>query len=343
MILGPGTKMKIVSVDASTTPATVKAVVVPQVEARKAAPDVVVAAQPDRRVGTSGLTALTDPANMRLRIVDTDDRKHLPGLHDQRTHGRHSAANRARQAAQELDELRQSLDVARQRAEQRQAAERVAAAAASAASPHGKPTATPTRMTKGQYTKILKDEHVRLQMLDGKTEKEARALARPAASIDELKERNKALRGKLRDAGVDHRTEEQRRTDDAEKNGLLDEVERLAVAGGHDGPAKRAAAAKMTPPQLRKFIQDTKDYQRRRAERARAEKEGAAAEIAWREQQTKLPARDRQVDYIMNLLARRRRNGDGGGFFNGPTDRAGVAKLSQADASAYIDSLTENY
>jgi hypothetical protein len=36
-------------------------------------------------------------------------RKHLPGRHDQRTHGRHSAANRARQAAQELEELRESI------------------------------------------------------------------------------------------------------------------------------------------------------------------------------------------------------------------------------------------
>jgi len=244
-------------------------------------------------------------------------------------------------SGQELDELRLSIGAAKQKAAERAAA--VAAEAAKAAPAHGKPTATPTRMTKGQYTKILKDEHVRLQMLDGKTEKEARALARPAASIDELKERNKALRGELRAAGVDHRTEEQRDADDAEKIGLLDEVERLAVAGGHDGPAKRAAATKMTAPELRKFIQDTKDYQRRQAERARAEREGAAAEAAWREQQTKVRASDRQVDYIMNLLARRRRNGDGGGFFSGPTDRAGVAKLSRADASAYIDSLTDNY
>jgi hypothetical protein len=35
--------------------------------------------------------------------------KHLPGRHDQSSHGRHSAANRARQAARELEELREAL------------------------------------------------------------------------------------------------------------------------------------------------------------------------------------------------------------------------------------------
>lgn len=44
-----------------------------------------------------------------------EGRKHLPGLHDQRTHGRHSAANRAREAATELAELRESLARAQER------------------------------------------------------------------------------------------------------------------------------------------------------------------------------------------------------------------------------------
>lgn len=45
--------------------------------------------------------------------MDADEiaalRKHLPGRHDQSTHGRHSAVNRAAEAARELEELRESL------------------------------------------------------------------------------------------------------------------------------------------------------------------------------------------------------------------------------------------
>lgn len=51
----------------------------------------------------------------------------------------------------------------------------------------------------------------------------------------------------------------------------------------------------------------------------------------------------KQVDYIMRLLAARKRSGEGGGFMTGPTDRAGVERLSAADASAYIDSLKGAY
>lgn len=206
-----------------------------------------------------------------------------------------------------------------------------------------KPTATPTRMTKSDYTRLLKAEHVRLQILGGKTEREAKAAARPAATIDQLKERNRSLRSKLQTSGVDHRTAEQRATDDAEKSALLDEVQRLASAGGHDGAAKRAAASKMTAPELRKFVADVKEYQRRQERQTRAAQDGAAAQAAHERSRASAPASPRQVDYIMTLLSRRRRSGQGGGFFAGPTDRAGLAKLSQADASAYIDSLRDEY
>ncbi|WP_030569783.1 hypothetical protein [Streptomyces aureocirculatus] len=50
-------------------------------------------------------------------------------------------------------------------------------------------------------------------------------------------------------------------------------------------------------------------------------------------------ATERQIRYILDLLARRRRDGEGGGFFTGLTDYAGIAKLSRSEASAYIDSL----
>ena len=54
-------------------------------------------------------------------------------------------------------------------------------------------------------------------------------------------------------------------------------------------------------------------------------------------------ATPRQVDYILQLLAKRERTGEGGGFFYGPTDRAGIEEMSKADASAYITSLKGDY
>ncbi|MFD8839801.1 hypothetical protein [Streptomyces griseofuscus] len=54
-------------------------------------------------------------------------------------------------------------------------------------------------------------------------------------------------------------------------------------------------------------------------------------------------ATPRQVDYILQLLARRERTGEGGGFFYGPTDRAGIEEMSKADASTYISSLKGDY
>lgn len=54
-------------------------------------------------------------------------------------------------------------------------------------------------------------------------------------------------------------------------------------------------------------------------------------------------ATPRQVSYILSLLAARQRNGDGGGFMTGPTDRAGIEQMTRREASTYIDSLRENY
>ena len=54
-------------------------------------------------------------------------------------------------------------------------------------------------------------------------------------------------------------------------------------------------------------------------------------------------ATTRQIDYIMDLLAKRRRDGEGGGFFAGPRSRAEIAKMTAEDASAYIRSLTGTY
>jgi len=69
----------------------------------------------------------------------------------------------------------------------------------------------------------------------------------------------------------------------------------------------------------------------------------AADEAAERARTAQNLATERQISYILDLLAQRRRSGEGGGFFNGPTDRAGIAALSRSEASAYIDSLKGDY
>lgn len=78
-------------------------------------------------------------------------------------------------------------------------------------------------------------------------------------------------------------------------------------------------------------------------QRAEAACLAAAEEIISAEAavQTANLATPRQVDYILSLLAQR--GGAGGGFFNGPTDRAGIALLTKTQASAYITSLKEEY
>lgn len=54
-------------------------------------------------------------------------------------------------------------------------------------------------------------------------------------------------------------------------------------------------------------------------------------------------ATPKQVEYIVQLLAARERSGEGGGFFYGPTDRAGIEEMSKIDASSYITSLKGDY
>ena len=54
-------------------------------------------------------------------------------------------------------------------------------------------------------------------------------------------------------------------------------------------------------------------------------------------------ATERQVDFIMSLIARRAAYGEADGFMSGPTTREEIAKLSKAQASAYITSLKGGY
>ncbi|MEV5451624.1 helix-turn-helix domain-containing protein [Streptomyces sp. NPDC052535] len=93
----------------------------------------------------------------------------------------------------------------------------------------------------------------------------------------------------------------------------------------------------------------TADRIRAKAERdvtAAAEaavREAREAQIAEARQQKGPLATPRQVDYILSLLLSRRESGEGGGFFTGPTDRAGIETLSKREASSYITSLKGDY
>ncbi|MFE9250746.1 hypothetical protein [Streptomyces sp. NPDC007088] len=85
-----------------------------------------------------------------------------------------------------------------------------------------------------------------------------------------------------------------------------------------------------------------KHGQRKLAEAAEAAARRARAKRLAEAARLKGPlATDRQVDYILTLLARRERNGECGGSFAGPTTRAGLEEMSRSQASACIVSLTD--
>lgn len=54
-------------------------------------------------------------------------------------------------------------------------------------------------------------------------------------------------------------------------------------------------------------------------------------------------ATEKQVGFILTLLARRVRAGEGGGFMTGPTSRDAIAAMTRREASAYITSLKGDY
>lgn len=74
-----------------------------------------------------------------------------------------------------------------------------------------------------------------------------------------------------------------------------------------------------------------------------AVREAREAQLNEARQQKGPLATPRQVEYILQLLARRERSGEGGGFFSGPTDRASLEEMSKIDASSYITSLKGDY
>ena len=74
----------------------------------------------------------------------------------------------------------------------------------------------------------------------------------------------------------------------------------------------------------------------------RAATEKAAADRVAAGQPAEL-ATERQVDFIMSLVARRAAYGEADGFMSGPTTREEVAKLSKSQASAYITSMKGGY
>lgn len=74
----------------------------------------------------------------------------------------------------------------------------------------------------------------------------------------------------------------------------------------------------------------------------RAAAEKAAADRVAAGQPAEL-ATERQVNFIMSLIARRDAYGEADGFMSGPTTREAVAQLDKAQASAYITSMKGGY
>lgn len=126
----------------------------------------------------------------------------------------------------------------------------------------------------------------------------------------------------------------------------LDTFEHLASCLGHDGKAKRAAAAKLGVGELDKLIRDTRAYARRQKIDIRTPEEKAAARARATGQHPASPA---QVSYLADLLDQRRRSGGEGGFANvapyykesGAVNIAKLRTLTSAAASAMISSLTQ--
>lgn len=54
-------------------------------------------------------------------------------------------------------------------------------------------------------------------------------------------------------------------------------------------------------------------------------------------------ATPKQVEYILQLLLEREYSGEGGGFYYGPKDRAGIEEMTKREASTYITSLKGDY
>jgi hypothetical protein len=99
---------------------------------------------------------------------------------------------------------------------------------------------------------------------------------------------------------------------------------------------------------VRIALEHAKDAPKRAAKKAVAEAEQAVREaradqLAELQRQKGELATYRQVDYILDLLEQRRITGEGGGFFVGPTDRAGIEELSKNEATMYITSLKGDY
>lgn len=121
------------------------------------------------------------------------------------------------------------------------------------------------------------------------------------------------------------------------------------VVEGHGWSTRRDESPALLPEHLVAEAVKHAEAAPARAEAAVLVAAAAAVEKAHREELADLRllhgprATERQVEYILRLLAARERQGEGGGFMAGPTDRAGIERMSAADASAYIDSLKGNY
>lgn len=120
--------------------------------------------------------------------------------------------------------------------------------------------------------------------------------------------------------------------DQRTRTALLNEIAFIGQRFGRDPKQQRENAdRRMDNAALRDHIQKCRAYANRHGIDLTRRNADAVA------------ASPRQVDYILALLAQRRRDGDDSGFYQGPTKRADIEQMSSRDASTYITSLKGDY
>lgn len=149
-------------------------------------------------------------------------------------------------------------------------------------------------------------------------------------------------------SGADATRIEQLINDAAERRQLVEAfVDQCVRFYGKAESQARQAVQHTSVEKLRQAVAANDTDLRRRGidTRTDAEKQADAAAHAAR------PATDGQVDYLVKLLGRRSRSGEGGGFMStsglydqaGNVDRGAVEALTAQQANQLLDSLTGRY
>lgn len=146
-------------------------------------------------------------------------------------------------------------------------------------------------------------------------------------------------------SGADQRRIEVLIGETIERTQVLHRICHLATLAGRDPKIVRGNAATWSTAKLARLAEQQDTHLRRQGvdTRAEADKQADAA-------RRQAPATDKQVAYLITLLARRARSGEGGGYAptrglysGGNVDEQALRALTVEQASQLIDSLTDRY